>query len=101
MQKGFSQVEYEEEKRMLLCAQTDPRAHPSLSRCTHAGISASAISLGFAHTCVLASLSGSVKCWGSNEHGQLGIGSTADQTRPADVGADYQGEREGFMRSGD
>ena len=66
------------------------------SRFPHAGISVSAIALGYAHTCVLAS--GSVKCWGWNNHGQLGIGSTTDQTSPMDVGADNPHKRVWFER---
>ncbi len=39
------------------------------------------ISGSVAHTCALTS-SGSVLCWGSNEYGQLGNGSTANSTAP-------------------
>jgi hypothetical protein len=50
------------------------------------GISASAIRLvaGPYHTCVIVS-GGGVMCWGFNSNGQLGIGSTIDQTSPVTV----------------
>ncbi len=51
------------------------------------GISAVAIALGYDHTCAIVSWGG-VKCWGKNENGQLGIGSTTDATSPADVAGD-------------
>lgn len=43
-----------------------------------------AIAAGARHTCVL-TVTGSVKCWGNNHHGQLGDGSVNARVTPLDV----------------
>ncbi len=67
----------------------------SLPSSNDAGVSATAIALGYRHTCVIEA-SGGVKCWGSNTFGQLGIGSKGFQTSPVAV----PGAREDVNMSG-
>jgi alpha-tubulin suppressor-like RCC1 family protein len=47
-----------------------------------------AIALGNFYTCAIEA-GGGVKCWGYNGFGQLGIGSTADQTSPVSVPGEW------------
>jgi alpha-tubulin suppressor-like RCC1 family protein/subtilisin-like proprotein convertase family protein len=53
-----------------------------------AGRTAAAIGTGSSHTCAILD-NASLKCWGSNSHGQLGDGTTTDSSSPVsvDVGA--------------
>ena len=48
------------------------------------GRTAVSVSLGQRHTCAVLD-DGSLKCWGYNGYGQLGIGSTTQQTTPQTV----------------
>jgi alpha-tubulin suppressor-like RCC1 family protein len=48
------------------------------------GVTLTGITAGYEHTCALAS-GGAEYCWGSNGHGELGIGSGTDSNVPAAV----------------
>jgi alpha-tubulin suppressor-like RCC1 family protein len=56
----------------------------SLPTAVSGGLSFAAISAGMAHTCGVTT-SGVLYCWGSNQFGQLGIGTTSDQSAPTQV----------------
>jgi alpha-tubulin suppressor-like RCC1 family protein len=68
-----------EPSRVVRCSGTD--AKPMLAGATIKGLAA-----GGKHTCALLE-DGSVQCWGANDLGQLGDGTTADTSAPALVHA--------------
>ena len=55
-----------------------------LSACSSNGRPGNDLATGFRHTCVVTAVGG-IKCWGSNEQGQLGNGGNADSATPVDV----------------
>ncbi len=54
------------------------------SDCNSNACTATAISAGWKHTCALLN-DNRIKCWGENEHGQLGLGNTTDLSAPGDA----------------
>lgn len=69
---------------------TDPATTTSSWAAIEVGISnAIALDAGTHSTCAVVNSSGTdgpIKCWGFNENGQLGNGSTSDSFNPVDVG---------------
>ena len=63
-------------------ALMQPVTSPSLTQ--NASMQASALAVGWDHTCALAG-NGGVQCWGLNSHGQLGDGSMTERLAPTGV----------------
>ncbi|MFN8487968.1 MAG: hypothetical protein U0350_10270 [Caldilineaceae bacterium] len=61
---------------------TSSKSTPSVVSGLSSGVTA--ITAGGDHTCALTT-AGGVKCWGAGGHGELGIGSWADEPTPVDV----------------
>jgi alpha-tubulin suppressor-like RCC1 family protein len=56
----------------------------AVSLATSARAATVQVAAGFEHTCSVES-TGAARCWGVNDSGQLGDGTTTDRTTPADV----------------
>jgi alpha-tubulin suppressor-like RCC1 family protein len=66
---------------MLGDGTTTNRLSPTATASLGQGRTATSISVGHSHTCAILD-DGSVKCWGSNDYGQLGDGTTVNRVAP-------------------
>jgi alpha-tubulin suppressor-like RCC1 family protein len=62
-----------------------PGFFKSASGCSRVGSGPSDVALGAAHTCIVIEPERTVKCWGANDRGQLGDGTTTERHAPVDV----------------
>ena len=75
-----------EPSKMVRCSGADARGQSAGGRPVLAGLAVKGLAAGGAHTCALLE-DGSVQCWGANDLGQLGEGTTTDSAAPALVHA--------------
>ena len=68
---------------LVLMLATVVAANPTQTVSTEPA-TVSAVSAGGGHTCAVTA-AGGLKCWGDNEFGQLGDGTTTDSATPVDV----------------
>jgi len=72
--------------REVRCSGADDRGESAGQKPVLAGASIKGLAAGGRHTCALLE-DGSVQCWGANDHGQLGDGSTTGSAAPVLVHA--------------
>ena len=73
-------------KRSIVCALVVSAIHVVLPLAAHAESSSPAAAAGFSHTCAVKP-DRTLWCWGSNDSGQLGDGTTTDRLLPVQVNA--------------
>ncbi|EEF42206.1 protein with unknown function [Ricinus communis] len=80
---------------MSVCVYCDP-THAIFDRVSILdGMKVVDIAAGSEHSALLTGkMDGTIKTWGWGEHGQLGLGSTKDQTNPQSVSLDHEAENQ-------
>ncbi len=72
------------ESKVVRCSGADDRGQSAGARPVLAGASVKGLAAGKQHTCALLE-DGSIQCWGANDLGQLGDGTTTDTRDPVPV----------------